>query len=110
MILVENYTLAVLLCILAMICWGSWQNTQPTGKLRFELYYWDFILGIFFSLVMAFTFGSMGNMGRSFIQDLRQATRRISSRDWQLSEFRYIVAGGRYPLPACRLPSPLEEE
>ena len=77
MILVENYTLAVLLCVLAMICWGSWQNTQNlAGKnWRFELFYWDFILGIFlFSLIMAFTFGSMGTSGRPFIEDLRQAS------------------------------------
>jgi glucose uptake protein len=76
MIVVQNYTLAVLLCVLAMICWGSWQNTQNlAGKTwRFELYYWDFILGIFlFSLVMAFTFGAVGNAGRSFIPDLQQA-------------------------------------
>jgi len=77
MILVENYTLAVLLCILAMVCWGSWQNTQNlAGKSwRFELYYWDFILGILlFSLLMAFTFGSLGSSGRDFISDLKQAS------------------------------------
>ena len=77
MILVQNYTLAVLMCVLAMICWGSWQNTQNlAGKSwRFELFYWDFILGILlFSLVMAFTFGSMGTSGRDFITDLRQAS------------------------------------
>lgn len=78
MVLVENYSLAVLLCFLAMVCWGSWQNTQNLiGKSwRFELYYWDFILGILlFSLLMAFTFGSMGNQGRSFLSDLAQADR-----------------------------------
>jgi glucose uptake protein len=77
MILVENYTLAVLLCFLAMICWGSWQNTRNLAgnSWRFELYYWDFILGIFvFSLVMAFTFGSVGDAGRGFVQDLQQAS------------------------------------
>lgn len=77
MILVENYTLAVILCILAMICWGSWQNTQNlAGKdWRFELFYWDFILGILlFALFMAFTFGSLGNAGRSFFADVKQAT------------------------------------
>ena len=44
MVLVQNYTLAVFLCAVAMICWGSWQNTQNLiGKAwRFELYYWDF--------------------------------------------------------------------
>jgi len=77
MILVQNYTLAVFMCILAMICWGSWQNTQNlAGKSwRFELFYWDFILGILlFSLFMAFTFGSMGTSGRDFISDLKQAS------------------------------------
>jgi len=76
MILVQNYTLAVLLCAVAMICWGSWQNTQNLigKKWRFEHYYWDFSIGIFlFALLMAFTFGSIGTEGRSFIPDLKQA-------------------------------------
>lgn len=76
MVLVQNYTLAVILCALAMVCWGSWQNTQNlTGKSwRFELFYWDFSLGIvLFALLMAFTFGSIGNEGRSFLPDLAQA-------------------------------------
>jgi glucose uptake protein len=76
MILVQNYGLAVFLCAVAMICWGSWQNTQNLiGKSwRFEHYYWDFSIGIFlFALLMAFTFGSIGNEGRSFLADLSQA-------------------------------------
>jgi len=76
MVLVQNYTLAVVLCFLAMICWGSWQNTRNIiGKeWRFELFYWDFTLGIvIFALIMAFTFGSFGTRGRSFIPDLLQA-------------------------------------
>jgi glucose uptake protein len=76
MLLVQNYTLAVVLCVLAMICWGSWQNTQNLiGKQwRFELFYWDYSLGIvLFALLMAFTFGSFGNQGRSFLPDIAQA-------------------------------------
>ena len=76
MVLVQNYTLAVFLCVLAMICWGSWQNTRNLIGLewRFELFYWDYTLGIvLFALIMAFTFGSFGNEGRSFIPDLAQA-------------------------------------
>lgn len=76
MILVQNYALAVFLCAVAMICWGSWQNTQNLiGKTwRFEHYYWDFSIGILlFALLMAFTFGSFGNEGRSFLSDLNQA-------------------------------------
>jgi glucose uptake protein len=79
MVLVQNYGLAVFLCFLAMVCWGSWQNTQNlTGKnWRFELYYWDFSIGILlFAVLMAFTFGSLGNQGRSFLPDLAQANPR----------------------------------
>lgn len=76
MVLVQNYALAVFLCAVAMVCWGSWQNTQNLigKKWRFELYYWDFSIGILlFALLMAFTFGSMGDQGRSFLADLKQA-------------------------------------
>jgi len=101
MILVENYTLAVMLCILAMICWGSWQNTQNVaGKTwRFELFYWDFILGIFlFSLVMAFTFGTMGSTGRPFLEDLQQAAWRnifsaaLGGAIWNLGTLLLVAA------------------
>lgn len=76
MVLVQNYALAVFLCFLAMVCWGSWQNTQNLiGKgWRFELFYWDYTIGIvLFALLMAFTFGSFGSQGRSFIPDVAQA-------------------------------------
>ncbi|HAM10104.1 MAG: multidrug DMT transporter permease [Bacteroidetes bacterium GWE2_41_25] len=76
MVLVQNYGLAVFLCFVAMVCWGSWQNTQNLiGKeWRFELFYWDYSIGILlFALIMAFTFGSFGEEGRSFMPDLAQA-------------------------------------
>jgi glucose uptake protein len=79
MVLVQNYGLAVFLCFVAMICWGSWQNTRNLiGKeWRFELFYWDYTAGIIlFALIMAFTFGSFGSLGRSFIPDLAQADAR----------------------------------
>jgi glucose uptake protein len=79
MILVQNYTLAVFLCALAMICWGSWQNTQNLiGKgWRFELFYWDYSIGIvLFALLVAFTFGSIGSQGRNFLSDMAQADAR----------------------------------
>lgn len=77
MFIVENYGLAVVLCIVTMICWGSWANTQKlAGKTwRFELFYWDYVLGVFLAaLVFAFTLGSAGEAGRSFLTDLRQAS------------------------------------
>ncbi|MFT3950135.1 MAG: multidrug DMT transporter permease [Agriterribacter sp.] len=76
MFIIENYTLAVVFCFITMICWGSWANTQKLvrNKWRFELFYWDYTLGILlFSLLAAFTLGSMGENGRSFLPDLQQA-------------------------------------
>ncbi|MES1217054.1 MAG: GRP family sugar transporter [Bacteroidota bacterium] len=76
MFIVENYGTAVLFCIITMLCWGSWANTQKlAGKTwRFELFYWDYVIGILlFSIVAAFTLGSTGEKGRSFLIDIRQA-------------------------------------
>lgn len=77
MFIIENYTLAIIFCTITMICWGSWANTQKlvTGKWRFELFYWDYVIGILlFSLVAAFTLGSTGENGRSFLADIKQAS------------------------------------
>jgi glucose uptake protein len=76
MFIPQSYTLAIILCIITMLCWGSWGNTQKlAGKSwRFELFYWDYVLGIvLFSLLLGFTLGSTGDNGRSFIQDIKQA-------------------------------------
>jgi glucose uptake protein len=76
MFIPQSYTLAIILCIITMICWGSWGNTQKlTGKSwRFELFYWDYALGILlFSILLGFTLGSSGESGRSFIPDIKQA-------------------------------------
>ena len=76
MFIVETYTLAVVCCLITMLCWGSWANTQKLvqGQWRFELFYWDYVLGILlFALLGAFTLGSYGEGGRSFLQDLEQA-------------------------------------
>ncbi len=76
MFIIHNYSLAVLFCLITMLCWGSWANTQKLAEKtwRFELFYWDYVIGILlFSLISAFTLGSMGDEGRSFIDDLNQA-------------------------------------
>lgn len=77
MFIVQSYTLAIIFCFVTMLCWGSWANTQKlvTGKWRFELFYWDYVIGILlFSLLAAFTLGSNGENGRSFVPDLQQAS------------------------------------
>ncbi len=76
MFIIQNYSAAVICCIVTMLCWGSWANTQKlaAGNWRFELFYWDYVLGILlFSLLLAFTLGSIGSGGRSFMADLSQA-------------------------------------
>jgi glucose uptake protein len=76
MFIPQTYSLAVILCIITMLCWGSWGNTQKlAGKTwRFELFYWDYVIGILlFSLVLGFTLGSSGENGRGFLDDISQA-------------------------------------
>ncbi len=53
------YSVALIMMILSMICWGSWANTQKLCKnWRFELYYWDYIWGILLATVLVgFTLG-----------------------------------------------------
>ncbi len=76
MVIVESYVVAVILCFITMLCWGSWANTQKLAskKWRFQLYYWDYSLGVLLlALALAFTMGSFGPAGRSFLIDLGQA-------------------------------------
>ncbi|MBN8862979.1 MAG: multidrug DMT transporter permease [Sphingobacteriales bacterium] len=77
MFIVESYPLAIVFCVITMLCWGSWANTQKlaAGRWRYELFYWDYVIGIFlFSLLAAFTLGSNGDQGRPFMADLQQAS------------------------------------
>lgn len=76
MFIVASYTIAVCMCVITMLCWGSWANTQKlAGKeWRFQLYYWDYALGVLLlALVLAFTLGSHGSAGRAFREDFAQA-------------------------------------
>jgi glucose uptake protein len=85
MYIVGSYTLAVIFCFVTMLCWGSWGNTQKLAakSWRYELFYWDYVIGmVLFSLVLAFTAGSIGSEGRPFLQDLAQAD--WSSIGWVL--------------------------
>jgi glucose uptake protein len=75
MFIVENYGLSILLCVITMLCWGSWANTTKltTKTWRFELLYWDYGIGILLTtLLFAFTLGSNGTAGRTFITDVQQ--------------------------------------
>ncbi|MEL6653968.1 MAG: GRP family sugar transporter [Bacteroidota bacterium] len=77
MFIIESYPIAVLFCIITMLAWGSWANTQKlaSGTWRFELFYWDYVIGILlFAAVLGLTAGSIGDQGRSFMEDLGQAS------------------------------------
>ena len=75
MFIVDSYPWAVVFTLITMLCWGSWANTQKLASKQwsFQLYYWDYAIGVLLlSLVLAFTMGSTGDQGRSFIPDLIQ--------------------------------------
>ena len=86
MILPTTYGAALLLSILTMICWGSWANTQKlSGKWRFELFYYDYALGLLITAtILAFTFGTMGSE-LSFMDNMTITGRR---------QIAYAFAGG----------------
>ncbi len=77
MLVVESYPIAIVLCFITMLCWGSWANTQKLAsrEWRFQLFYWDYAIGVLLlSLVFSFTLGSFGSGGRPFLADLGQAS------------------------------------
>jgi glucose uptake protein len=75
--IVHDLGVAVLFCIVTMLGWGSWANTQKLAgkdKWPFELFYWDYAIGVFaFSVLFAFTLGSAGTSGMPFLDNLRTA-------------------------------------
>lgn len=76
MFIVQNYTLAILFCVVTMLCWGSWGNTQKLASKtwRYEFFYWDYVIGVvLFSILSAFTLGSFGAEGQGFLANLSQA-------------------------------------
>jgi glucose uptake protein len=78
----SSLSIALLMMITSAICWGSWANTYKGVKgYRFELFYWDYAVGIFLiSLVLAFTMGSTGHDASSFLNNVHSAdTSNIAS-------------------------------
>src|SRR5215831_3639440 len=71
----HSVVFALLMMISSAICWGSWANTYKGVKnYRFELFYWDYAIGIFLiSLVLALTMGSTGHDSSSFLNNVQSA-------------------------------------
>jgi glucose uptake protein len=71
----QSLTVALVMMITSAICWGSWAITYKGVKnYRFELFYWDYAIGIFLSsLVLALTMGSTGHDSSSFVNNVQAA-------------------------------------
>jgi glucose uptake protein len=77
MFVLQSYPWAVVFCVITMLCWGSWANTQKLARKgwRFELFYWDYTIGVLLlTLILGLTLGSNGTVGRPFLTDLEQAS------------------------------------
>ena len=71
----HSFEVALLMMITSAICWGSWANTYKGVKnYRFELFYWDYAIGIFLStLIYGHTMGSITNDATSLVNNIHSA-------------------------------------
>jgi glucose uptake protein len=78
MFIVQSAGLAILFCIVTMLGWGSWANTQKLAgqeKWPFPLYYWDYGIGVLLmGVVFALTLGNTGSAGMSTLANISQAS------------------------------------
>jgi glucose uptake protein len=78
MTLPTTYLSVLLVTILGLVALGSWINTlKLTKKWRYELFYFDFAIGVGFAAVIAaFTLGTLGADGFTLLDDLMRAGKR----------------------------------
>ena len=71
----STFSAALLMTIVSGICWGSWANAyKGTRGYAFALFYWDYIFSaLACTLLFAFTLGSQGSTGESFLANLAAA-------------------------------------
>jgi glucose uptake protein len=81
--------IAILFCVITMLGWGSWANTQKLAgkeKWPFELFYWDYAIGVFlFSLLFA-TLGGTFAIGPAAVRAL------ISGAIFNLANILLVVS------------------
>lgn len=76
MFITTQPTVAICLCLVTMLCWGSWANAQKfvTKSAPLYVFYRDYVYGIAVAaLGVAATLGSFGDQGRSLWTDVLQA-------------------------------------
>jgi glucose uptake protein len=62
---------ALALMLLSMTCWGSWANTYKlAGSVRFELFYWDYAIGLALTAVALACFSN----GSGLLHEVGAAT------------------------------------
>ncbi len=71
----STFVVALVMTIFSTLCWGSFANTfKVCRNYRFELYYWDYALGILLmALALAFTLGSYAGGPTAFLANLHAA-------------------------------------
>ena len=71
----HSFVVALIMMVASAVCWGSWANSYKGVKnYRFELFYWDYAVGIFLiSLVLAFTMGSTTDDTSRFLTNVHSA-------------------------------------
>ncbi|HTS61874.1 MAG TPA: hypothetical protein VMH28_07605 [Candidatus Acidoferrales bacterium] len=78
MFVVETVPVAIIFCVITMLGWGSWANTQKlAGKENwpFQLFYWDYAIGVcLFGVAFAFGLGSFGPAGTPTAANLGSAS------------------------------------
>jgi glucose uptake protein len=82
--------LAIVFCVITMLGWGSWANTQKLAgkeKWPFELFYWDYAIGVFlFSLLFSGFGGGFNIVASATIPAL------ISGAIFNLANILLVVA------------------
>ena len=97
MFLPSSYTTALVMMFLGMFFWGSWPNTYKLIRnWRFELFYWDYAVGIFLtSLLIGFAMGTENTFG-SLSGQLKQGALtfcRVSTDDLHGKMRAYVGEG-----------------
>lgn len=64
MFLPQTFAAALIMMLAGMVCWGSWANAYKlTPNRRFELFYWDYVIGVFLTAVVcALAFGNIEDL------------------------------------------------